>query len=140
MGVAVSFFVAGQAGAANGWTEARNDAMGGTGVASANYGSGVLINPALLAKAKPDDDITLIVPTIGAQISDKDDLRSKIDDISDDVNNYRRVLSTINLADLVNPNSASSRQVSAAAGDLADQLSSLKGKTANAKAGAGLAT
>ena len=139
MGVAVSFFVAGQAGAANGWTEARNDAMGGTGVASANYGSGVLINPALLAKAKPDDDVTLIAPTIGAQISDKDDLRSKIDDISDDVNNYRRVLSTINLADLINPNSASSRQVSAAAGDLADQLSSLKGKTANAKAGAGLA-
>ena len=34
--------------------------MGGTGVASAHYGSGVLINPALLAKAKPDDDITLI--------------------------------------------------------------------------------
>ena len=139
MGVAVSFFVAGQAGAANGWTEARNDAMGGTGVASANYGSGVLINPALLAKAKPDDDITLIVPSIGAQISDKDDLRNKIDDISDDVQRYRRVLSTINLADLANPNSAASRQVSAAAGDLANQLSALKGKTANAKAGAGLA-
>ena len=139
MGVAVSFFVAGQAGAANGWTEARNDAMGGTGVASANYGSGVLINPALLAKAKPDDDVTLIAPTIGAQISDKDDLRSKIDDISDDINTYRRVLRTINLADLINPNSASSRQVSAAAGDLADQLSSLKGKKADAKAGAGLA-
>lgn len=139
MGVAVSFFVAGQAGAANGWSEARNDAMGGTGMASANYGSGVLINPALLAKAKPDDDITLIVPSIGAQISDKDDLRNKIDDISDDVQRYRRVLSTINLADLANPNSAASRQVSAAAGDLANQLSALKGKTANAKAGAGLA-
>lgn len=128
MGVAVSFFVAGQAGAANGWTEARNDAMGGTGGASANYGSGVLINPALLAKAKPDDGITLIAPTIGAQISDKDDLRSKIDDISDEVNNYRRVLSTLNLS-----------QISAAAGDLANQLSSLKGKTASGKAGAGLA-
>lgn len=128
MGVAVSFFVAGQAGAANGWMEARNDAMGGTGVASANYGSGVLINPALLAKAKPDDDITLIAPTIGAQISDKDDLRSKIDDISDEVNNYRRVISTLNLS-----------QISAAAGDLANQLSSLNGKTASGKAGAGLA-
>ena len=128
MGVAVSFFVAGQAGAANGWTEARNDAMGGTGVASANYGSGVLINPALLAKAQPDDDITLIAPPIGAQISDKDDLRSKIDDISDEVNNYRRVISTLNLS-----------QISAAAGDLANQLSSLKGKTASGKAGAGLA-
>ncbi len=77
--------------------------MGGTGVASANYGSGVLINPALLAKAKPDDDITLIVPSIGAQISDKDDLRNKIDDISDDVNNYRRVLRTMNPVDLLNP-------------------------------------
>lgn len=102
--------------------------MGGTGVASANYGSGVLINPALLAKAKPDDGITLIAPTIGAQISDKDDLRSKIDDISDEVNNYRRVISTLNLS-----------QISAAAGDLANQLSSLKGKTASGKAGAGLA-
>ena len=122
MGVAVSFFVAGQAGAANGWTEARNDAMGGTGVASANYGSGVLINPALLAKAKPDDDITLIAPTIGGQISDKDNLRSKIDDIIDDVNNYRQVLSTIDLSQLLIPNSPASRQVSAAAGDLAKIL------------------
>ena len=111
MGVAVSFFVAGQAGAANGWSEARNDAMGGTGVASANYGSGVLINPALLAKAKPDDDITLIVPSIGAQISDKDDLRNKIDDISDDVNNYRRVLRTMNPVDLLNPKFRSRRGI-----------------------------
>ena len=137
--IAVSLFMANQAGAANTWTESRSDAMGGTGVAAGSYGSGALINPALLAKAKPDDDITLIVPSIGAQISDKDDLRNKIDDISDDVQRYRRVLNTINLADLANPNSAASRQVSAAAGDLANQLSALKGKTANAKAGAGLA-
>ncbi|MFU0910715.1 conjugal transfer protein TraF [Kluyvera intermedia] len=139
MGIAVSFLVAGQAGAANGWTEARNDAMGGTGVASANYGSGVLINPALLAKSKPGDNVTVILPTIGAQISDKDNLRDKIDDISDDVNNYRHSLDNINLFDLFVPGSAGYRQVSSAAGDLADQLSSLQGKTASAKAGAGLA-
>ena len=139
MGIAVSFLVAGQAGAATGWTEARNDAMGGTGVASAHYGSGVLINPALLAKAKPEDDITVILPTIGAQISDKDNLRNKIDDISDDVNAYRRSLNNINLADLFIPGSPGYRQVSSAAGNLADQLSSLKGKTARAKAGAGMA-
>lgn len=139
MGIAVSFLVAGQAGAANGWAEARNDAMGGTGVASAHYGSGVLINPALLAKAKPDDDITLILPTIGAQISDKDNLRTKIDDISDDIQDYISSLNNINLSDLTNPGSPGYRRVSSAAGDLADQLSSVKGKTARTKAGAGLA-
>ncbi|OFE42022.1 hypothetical protein A9Y87_13875 [Salmonella enterica subsp. enterica] len=32
--IAVSLFMAKQASAANTWTEARNDAMGGTGVAS----------------------------------------------------------------------------------------------------------
>ena len=135
MGIAVSFLVAGQAGAANGWTEARNDAMGGTGIASANYGSGVLINPALLAKSKPDDNVTVILPTIGAQISDEDNLRDKIDDISDDVNNYRHSLDNINLFDPL----VTGQKVSSAAGDLADQLSSLQGKTASAKAGAGLA-
>jgi hypothetical protein len=50
--IAVSFIVANQAGAANTWTEARGDAMGGTGVAAAHYGSGPLINPALLARVK----------------------------------------------------------------------------------------
>ncbi|EPJ7089384.1 conjugal transfer protein TraF [Citrobacter amalonaticus] len=127
------------ASAANSWTEARNDAMGGTGVASANYGSGVLINPALLAKSQPDDDITVIFPAIGGQISDKDNLRDKIDDVTDDVNQYRRSLDNINPLDLFVPGSAGYRQVSTAAGDLADQLESLKGKTASAKAGGGLA-
>ncbi|HDZ8013108.1 TPA: conjugal transfer protein TraF [Citrobacter amalonaticus] len=113
--------------------------MGGTGVASANYGSGVLINPALLAKSQPDDDITVIFPAIGGQISDKDNLRDKIDDVTDDVNHYRRSLDNINPLDLFVPGSAGYRQVSTAAGDLADQLESLKGKTASAKAGGGLA-
>ncbi|HDR2710130.1 TPA: conjugal transfer protein TraF [Enterobacter mori] len=136
--IAVSFFMANQAGAANTWTEARSDAMGGTGVAAGTYGSGTLINPALLAKAKPDDGITVILPSIGAQISDKDNLRDKIDDISDDVSRYRSTLDNINLIDLLNPLSPASQQVSSAAGDLADQLDSLKGKTASGKAGGGI--
>lgn len=131
--------MANQAGAANTWTEARSDAMGGTGVAAGSYGSAVLLNPALLAKAKPDDDVTVILPSIGAQISDKDNLRDKIDDISDDVSKYRSTLDNINLFDLLNPASPASRNVSAAAGDLANQLDSLKGKTASGKAGAGIA-
>ena len=38
--VALSLVMANQASAANTWAQARNDAMGGTGVASADYGSG----------------------------------------------------------------------------------------------------
>ncbi|WP_297122560.1 conjugal transfer protein TraF [uncultured Enterobacter sp.] len=137
--IAVSFFMANQAGAANTWAEARSDAMGGTGVAAGSYGSGALINPALLAKAKPDDGVTVILPSIGAQISDKDNLRDKIDDISDDVSRYRSTLDDINLFDLLNPLSQASQNVSSAAGDLANQLESLKGKTASGKAGGGIA-
>lgn len=74
-----------------------------------------------------------------AQISDKDNLRDKIDDISDDVSRYRSTLDNINLIDLLNPLSPASQQVSSAAGDLADQLDSLKGKTASGKAGGGIA-
>ena len=118
-----------QASAANTWAEARGDAMGGTGVASAHYGSGVLINPALLAKAKPDDDITVILPAVGAQISDKDNLEDEIDKFSDTLNNYRNSIG-------FPPNLP---QISAAAGDLANKLESLKGKTAHAKAAGGIA-
>jgi hypothetical protein len=49
--------------------------------------------------------VTVILPSIGAQISDKDNLRDKIDNISDDVNRYRSTLDTINLIDLLNPSS-----------------------------------
>ena len=124
--------------AANTWTEARGDAMGGTGVASAHYGSGVLLNPALLAKAQPDDDITVIFPTVGAQISDKDNLQDEIDNISDRIDYYKDVINDFGPEDLLNLGD-SVQQFQNAAGELADQLESLKGKTATARAGAGLA-
>ena len=124
--------------AANTWTEARGDAMGGTGVASAHYGSGVLLNPALLAKAQPDDDITVIFPTVGAQISDKDNLQDEIDNISDRIDYYKDVINDFGPEDLLNLGD-SVQQFQNAAGELADQLESLKGKIATARAGAGLA-
>ncbi|MCK7109358.1 hypothetical protein L8P38_20845, partial [Enterobacter kobei] len=46
--IAVSLFMANQAGAANTWTESRSDAMGGTGVAAGSYGSGALMNPLMI--------------------------------------------------------------------------------------------
>lgn len=137
--IAVSFWVSHQANAANTWAEARNDAMGGTGVASAHYGSGVLINPALLAKAKPEDSITVILPAVGAQITDEDNLQDEIDEISDKIDYYDDVVDNLTPAEvLLNPRGVLN-QFQGAARDLADELEYLKGKTAHANAGAGLA-
>lgn len=137
--IAVSLFAANQAGAANTWAEARNDAMGGTGVASANYGSGALINPALLAKAKPEDDITIILPSIQAQITDKDNLRDEIDNINDKIDQYKDVVDNLSTADILANPFGVIDQFQSAAKDLGDELVFLKGKTAQAKAAAGIA-
>lgn len=136
---AVSLFMANQAGAANTWSEARNDAMGGTGVASANYGSAVLINPALLAKSKPDDDVSVVIPSVGAQITDKDNLRDQIDDISNDIDHYESVIDNLTPSGILQDPAGTLNQFQGAAGDLAGQLEDLRGKTARANAGAGIA-
>ncbi|SUH40458.1 conjugative transfer protein [Salmonella enterica subsp. enterica] len=133
----LAFYGKGRRAAANTWTEARNDAMGGTGVASANYGSGVLLNPALLAKAKPEDNITVVLPAVGVQITDKDNLQDEIDDISDKVDYYDEVVDNLTLGQiLLNPRGVLN-QFQGAALDLADELEYLNGKTARANAGAG---
>lgn len=136
---AVSLFMANQAGAANTWSEARSDAMGGTGVASASYGSAVLINPALLAKSKPDDDVSVVIPSVGAQITDKDNLRDQIDDISNDIDHYKKVLDNLTPQQILLNPGGTLNQFQSAAGDLAGQLEDLRGKTARANAGAGIA-
>lgn len=136
---AASLFVVNHASGAGTWSEARSDAMGGTGVASASYGSGVLTNPALLAKAKQDESVTVILPAISGQITDKDNLQDQIDDISDMVNQYKDVIDDLTLQDILLNPGGSLNQLQSAAGDLAGELEGLRGKTANAKAGASIA-
>lgn len=136
---AASLFVANQASAAGTWAEARSDAMGGTGVATGSYGSGALINPALLAKSQKYDSITVILPSVGAQISDKDNLQDQIDDISNKVDSYKNVVDSLTLRDIIFNPGGSLNQLQGAAGDLAGELEDLRGKTARAKAGAGIA-
>lgn len=43
-----------------------------TGVASAHYGTAALANPALLTQYSPTDDFSLVLPSVGAQVSDPD--------------------------------------------------------------------
>ncbi|EPO1790720.1 conjugal transfer protein TraF [Cronobacter turicensis] len=137
--VALSLVMANQASAANTWAQARNDAMGGTGVASADYGSGVLINPALLARSQPEDDVTVILPALQAQISDEDNLEDEIDHISDRVDYYRDVVNSLTPGDIATDPFGTLRQFQGAAGELGDELEYLRGKTASARAAGGIA-
>lgn len=134
--VALSLVMANQASAANTWAQARNDAMGGTGVASADYGSGALINPALLARSQPEDDITVILPALQAQITDKDNLEDEIDHISDRVDYYRDVVNSLTPGDIAANPIGTLRQFQGAARELGDELEYLRGKTASARAAA----
>ena len=54
------------AAAAPQYFEARNTAMGGTGVASSRYLSAGLANPALLTQFGEGDDFGLLLPAVGA--------------------------------------------------------------------------
>ncbi|MCU5772629.1 conjugal transfer protein TraF [Erwiniaceae bacterium BAC15a-03b] len=116
--------------AAGNYFDARNDAMGGTGVSSSTYGTAPLANPALLTKAQPDDDISVIIPSVGVQLTDKDKLVDKVDDISDSVDGYRGLTDDLSLANYP--------RLQAAAGDLAGQLRGLRGNTADGSAGAAI--
>ncbi|WP_144839702.1 conjugal transfer protein TraF [Leclercia adecarboxylata] len=138
-GIATAFLLSNQAGAANTWTEARGDAMGGTGVASAHYSSGVLINPALLAKSQAEDDVAIIFPSVGAQISDKDNLQDKIDEISDEIRADQEMIDDLTVAGIMADPQGTLSELQGAAGSLADQLEFLEGKTAHGNAGAGIA-
>ncbi len=138
-GIATAFLLSNQAGAANTWTEARGDAMGGTGVASAHYSSGVLINPALLAKSQAEDDVAIIFPSVGAQISDQDNLQDKIDEISDEIRADQEMIDDLTVARIMADPQGTLSELQGAAGSLADQLEFLEGKIAHGNAGAGIA-
>jgi opacity protein-like surface antigen len=109
--------------AATGWMEARGDAMGGTGVASAHYGTAALSNPALLTHFGPTDDFSLVLPSVGAQVSDPDNTVDKADDVKD-------------LWDRFDAAADSQSGVSESAAALKNKLQDLKDTHANGQVGA----
>ena len=52
----------------------RSLAMGGTGVSQANIDHAAYYNPALLSIAQDDDDFSLLIPTVGLQVYDPNEL------------------------------------------------------------------
>lgn len=110
---------------ATGYFEARNNAMGGTGVASSHYGAAALANPALITHYGEKDDFSLILPSVGLQASDPDHLQDGVDGVRDAWNHYDDALSagTVTAGD---------------AQALKDQLMKFRDTGASAQAGAGI--
>lgn len=111
------------AGAATSYMEARSDAMGGTGVASAHYGTAALSNPALLTKFGANDDFSLVLPSVGVQVADPDKAIDTADDVKDLWNNFDNAVD-------------SQSGVSESAAALRNKLEDLKDVKANGQVGA----
>jgi hypothetical protein len=53
------------------------------------------VNQPRVAKAKPDDDVTVILPSVGVQVTDEDNLQDEIDTINDKINHYKDVVDNL---------------------------------------------
>lgn len=62
--------------------EARSDALGGVGVASASLQASVWLNPALMSLPEyQTGEAALLIPVLGGELSDKDKMADKFDDV-----------------------------------------------------------
>ncbi len=104
--------------------DARNYGMGGASVASSRYNSAGISNPALLTRFKEGDTFSVILPSIGAVGSDKEDLLGAIEDFQESVDRVGVALDNLTAtpADLA---------------DLATQLDNLNGKAMVGNVGGG---
>ncbi|GAM57586.1 traF-related protein [Vibrio ishigakensis] len=93
--------------------DSRSVAMGGTGVASANFMSASFHNPALAAKGESEHNFGMILPTVTASVHDGEGVLDKLDtyfDAEDDWidnpgsiearNAWRRALQDLNNGDI----------------------------------------
>lgn len=76
------------------WIEARNDAMGGAGIASSNHTAAALANPALMTKY--NTNLKLILPAFGFEFSDPDNIRNDFLKVKDSWGNFKSTLGTAN--------------------------------------------
>ena len=104
--------------------DARNDAMGGVGVASSRYQTAGFANPALLTKFKKGDRFAFILPSVGVRVADEDELIDAIADIQDEFDIAQAALAsaTITPAQLLS---------------LANNLQGLNGRRVTGAAGVG---
>ena len=106
--------------------DARSRAMGGTSVASTNFWTAPLNNPAFLARPKPEDSWGMIIPTFGIEISDQNDFVESLEDFADAYDAVDEAYDENNLPDQEDLD------------ELADSLGDLDDRRIDFRAGAGL--
>jgi hypothetical protein len=111
---------------AQGYFEARNSAMGGTGVASSRYKAAGFANPALLTRFGESDDFGMLLPTVGAFADDETGLADDLQDFTDEFDRIDALL-------------ASASVTQGDLDSLAASLDALDGRELTADAGVGLA-
>ena len=114
---------------------ARQDAMGGAGVSSANYLSAPFYNPALLALSDDSDQVGLLLPVVGAEVFDKDDLRNQVDDFNTTYDEFTAAYDAYG----ANQSQANKQRLESANTQAMAELKQLSGATGYARAGAGAA-
>ncbi|MCL1139910.1 conjugal transfer protein TraF [Shewanella pneumatophori] len=113
--------------AGQGYFEARSDSMGGAAVAGSNKEGAAFVNPALLAvNAHKNNDVVLLLPALGVDMADSDDMIDKFDSLS---YAYDGLVNAIDVGDPI--------AIDAFRDDLVNDLDSLKGNSAYASAGLG---
>ncbi len=65
--------------------DARGLAMGNTGVASAKRAHAPAYNPSLLAQGSEKDDFAILLPQVGVQASDEQEIIDEAELLSDDI-------------------------------------------------------
>jgi hypothetical protein len=106
--------------------EARNHAMGGTGVASSHYLAAGWANPALLTRFGETDDFGILLPAVGAFVHDRTAL---IDDLTAFTDEFDRVDAA------VQNNTATQQDLD----NLADDLAGLSNRELYGTVGGGFA-
>ena len=114
---------------------ARQDAMGGAGVSSANYLSAPFYNPALLALSDDSDQVGLLLPVVGAEVFDKDDLRNQVDDFNTTYDEFTAAYDAYG----ANQSQVNKQRLESANTQAMAELQQLSGATGYARAGAGAA-
>ena len=114
---------------------ARQDAMGGAGVSSANYLSAPFYNPALLALSDESDQVGLLLPVIGAELFDEDDLANKADDFNDTYDEFSAAYNAYG----TNQSQANKARLESANAKATAELQQLSGATGYGRAGVGAA-
>ncbi|ABV85857.1 conjugal transfer protein TraF [Shewanella pealeana] len=103
--------------------DARSFAMGGIGASTADYLSAAFHNPALTARYGDNDDVGVMIPSVGAQLDDSQEIIDKTDNFSDIYDQF---------SSIPNPSEQDAQLV-------IDALEELQGNRANVQASVNIA-